>query len=198
MVTQRRTRQLPLRSIDLAGGCVVIACLGGFLWILFVGNEQVRAEGQALRGAVRRAERELGEFTAAVAAQRAALDRHKSAVEKTGTLPTLAPVELYFRTLSTAATGYGLQLRRHHAIAPRRYAGLLEQRFTYKVSGPTRGLFALLRYIEQADFWADVAYLSIDRGRGPEPVAATQRVGTLTISMFSTPSDTNVGVAVHD
>ena len=72
-------------------------------------------------------------------------------------------------------------------LASVEYPGLLEQRFTYEVAGEWPDIVRFLLEIEQADAWADVAYLKVSRGANVGGRETGERPVALTISMFSSP-----------
>ncbi len=42
-----------------------------------------------------------------------------------------------------------------------------------------------LRAVEETGFWADISYLKVEQGPGPPRGESTQRIASLTISLFS-------------
>lgn len=176
-----------LRAIDAIGGGLVAACLMGFVWTAAVHNKRIGREIRELRAMTRTAHRDAGAVELALAQQLSVLAERQKALATTGQLPVEAPVEEYFQTLSRIATGYELRVIRHQPLTPRQYPGLLEQRYTYEVSGSMPNVARFLKAIEGADFWADVSYLSMGRGVGAEQAVVNKRVAELTLSLFSAP-----------
>ncbi len=174
------------RWVDLLGGTVVAGCILGACWMAFVHGDGTREEVAQVSEHLRAASRD-------VASLRTVLDRRSAlVVQRTreladrGQLPTRAPVEAYFRELSRLAQECQLNVVSQEPRTPRQYPGLLEQRFSYDVSGPTDGIMRFLAAIERTEFWADVSYLKIQHGPGAENVAAERRSASLTLSLFST------------
>ena len=191
----RVTKRGLKRIIDVIGGTVIAACAVGFFWLLAVGSDRTRTEIAQLKRSVSKALAEVRSVQASQSRHEATLREYKSELAVSGQLPTQAPIDEYFRLLSTMATEHGLRVLRHNPLPARSYPGLLEQRYRYEVAGSTRGVIRFLEAIERTDFWADVSYLKIDAGSqrgGPSfsdqssPVDTRQAL--LTISLFSAPS----------
>jgi hypothetical protein len=173
------------RLIDLVAGTAAALCLGAALWI---GTEATDSTNARIAESTRdrsEARRTLAAFRTAKNRQQLALASRRRQLTETGQLPDRAPIDEYFRALSTTAAEHHLHVVRHQPLSSREYPGLLEQRFTYEVTGTARDLLRFLRAIEESGYWADVGYLKMERGVGDERAAANNRVATLTISLFS-------------
>ncbi len=196
-----RSNKWSLRVIDVVGGCAVAACLLNFVWLTLIRPDRARAEIDELTRLLHRTRQDHRAVLAARRRQREALQSYEAKLAKTGQLPTQTPIEQYFQTLSTFASKHRLRVVSHHPLTPRRYPGLLEQRYAYEVSGSLPDLIGFLESIQEADFWADVSYLTVDRGKARNVAsgasagggrAEASRFAGLTISLFSAlPSDGN-------
>lgn len=184
----RPTGKLLLRIIDVLGGCAVSACVFGFVYLTMVRTDRTAVKIRELTSSIQAARQDARVLAAARDRQRATLVRHQAELAGTGQLPAETPVEEYFQTLSKIASKHRLRVIRHNPLTPRRYPGLLERRYAYEVTGSMPDLVRFLKAIEETDFWADVSYLKVDRGTGPEHQVANRRVAVVTISLFSAPS----------
>ncbi len=178
-------RQWTLRVIDVMGGCAVAACLLGFIWLTMIRPDRTRTEISELTRLLQQARQDRRALRIARNEQSAILQSHQARLARTGQLPTDAPIEEYFQTLSVLASEHRLRVVRHKPLTSRSYPGLLEQRYTYEVTGSLPDLVLFLKAIEDADFWADVSYLAIDRGHRAADSASADRLAALTISLFS-------------
>ncbi len=183
----RDSGQLFLRIIDLLCGCALALCLLGFIWLTVIRENHTKAEIGELNQFIREARKDHRVLQAASHKQSVLLTKRRSELAETDELPADMPVEQYFQTLSSIASDHRLRVVRQNPLPSRRYPGLLEQRYAYEVSGSFPALARFLKSIEDADFWADVSYLKIDRGGGPKDVARNERVAVLTLSLFSAP-----------
>lgn len=179
------SRQWTLRVVDFFGGCTVAACLLGFIWLTMIRPDRTRTQISELTGVLHQARLDRRVLKTARDKQSTILQGHQARLAKTGQLPTDAPIEEYFRTLSTLASEHRLRVVGHKPLARRSYPGLLEQCYTYEVTGSLPDLVLFLKAIEDADFWADVSYLSIDRRHQAAGSTSTERLAALTISLFS-------------
>jgi len=170
--------------IDLAGGAVVAACLGAFVWFALLRTDRTSDVVGQLRGQLQAARHQARVLRAECDRQRLSLNAHQTELGETGELPVHARVEEYFRNLASLAAQHRVRVMRHNPLASRTYSGLLERRFSYQVTGATVDLARFLRAIELTEFWADVAYLKIEGGPNSAGVLP-ERVATLTISVFS-------------
>ena len=187
MVVTPDSSQWSLRLINLLCGCALGVCLLGFVWLTLVREDGTKAEIGQLNRFIRDARQDHRALQAASQNQRVLLERRRDELAETGHLPAEMPVEQYFQTLSSMASDHRLRVVRHNPLPSRRYPGLLEQRYTYEVSGSFPALTRFLKSIEEADFWADVSYLKVDCGGGPKVVAGDERRAELTLSLFSAP-----------
>jgi len=178
------TTKWSLRMIDLAGGAVVAACLGAFVWFALLRTDRTSDVVGQLRGQLQAARHQARVLRAECDRQRLSLNAHQTELGETGELPVHARVEEYFRNLASLAAQHRVRVMRHNPLASRTYSGLLERRFSYQVTGATVDLARFLRAIELTEFWADVAYLKIEGGPNSAGVLP-ERVATLTISVFS-------------
>ncbi len=179
------SRQWTLRVVDIVGGCTVAACLLGFIWLTMIRPDRTRSRISELTHVLRQARLDRAVLETVRDKQGVILQGHQARLAKTGQLPPDAPIEEYFQILSSLASEHQLRVVGHKPLGRRNYPGLLEQRYTYEVTGSLPDLVLFLRAIEDADFWADVSYLSIDRGRQAAGSASTERLAALTISLFS-------------
>ena len=183
----RDSGQLLLRIIDLLCGCALALCVLGFIWLTVIREDDTKAEIGGLNQFIREARKDHRVLQAASHEQHVLLTMRRGELAESGELPADMPVEQYFQTLSSIASDHGLRVVRQNPLPSRRYPGLLEQRYAYEVSGSFPALTRFLKSIEDTDFWADVSYLKIDRGGGPEDVASNERIAALTLSLFSAP-----------
>jgi hypothetical protein len=154
------------------------------VWLTWVQSDRTKSETKELASVIDKARHDLGRFQAERRKQRALLAARREELTRAGELPTQTPIEAYFQTLSRFASQHQLRVVRHKPLPPRTYPGLLERLFTYEVRGPMPNVLRFLKMIEEAEFWADVGYLSLDRGTGPQH-ASSERVAALTISLFA-------------
>ncbi len=184
----------PVRIIDALCGCVVAACLIGFVWLTMVRENHTNADIGRLKRLIHQARQDRLTTEAASQEQHAVLAGRQAELAKTGRLPTETPIETYFQALSTTALRHGLRIVKHHPLSARQYPDLLEQRYAYEVTGSLPDLVEFLKSIENTDFWADVSHLKVDRGKRRKDAVSDERNAALTISLFSaltsqTPSD---------
>jgi len=184
-----RAARLPLQIIDVAGGCVVAACICGFVWLTLLREDRAGGEVQTLAHLIDQADQDTRSLRAARDRQHGLLEKRRVELAESGQPPAHAPVEEYFRVLSTMASQHRLRVVRHSPLAPKEYPGLLEQRYAYEVVGSFLDLMGFLHAIEQTDYWADVSYLKVDRGANPADPLTDQRVAALTISLFAASHD---------
>jgi hypothetical protein len=154
----------------------------------FLHNEHATQELGDFYSMISSATQNLTALRFAAEGQRATLKERQVELATSGQLPAQIPLEEYFQTLSRLAGRHHLRVVRHNPLGPRRYAGLLEQRYAYEVVGTMPDLARFFRAIEDAEFWADISYLKIDGGppaadQGAEPT--DDRDALLTISLFS-------------
>lgn len=179
--------RLEMLGIDLVGGCLVAGCVSAFIWLM-VGKSDLVRDGirQASRD-LADAKMELSQVHQEHERQQANLADRKIQQSRIGKLPSRAPTEQYFQNLSKLAVQYHLKVLQHHPLSSVEYPGLLEQRFMYEVAGKWPDIVGFLKEIEQADAWADVAYLKVARGGKVGSKESGERPVALTISMFSAP-----------
>lgn len=170
--------------LDLAGGAFLVGILGVFVWMTLLRTDRTALQLAELGGSVQQARGEIEDLHADRDRQRVTLKTRRAERDKSGHLPAQAPVEEYFRTLSDLAARNRLRVVRHNPLNSRTYPGLLERRYAYEVTGALPDIAGFFQAIEASDFWADIAYLKIDRGPQASN-ASRERVATLTISVFS-------------
>ena len=182
----RRNSERNLLFIDLIGTAVVGALLSGAVWLAIGSGRESSAEIAELTRLVRGARLDARSLRQATSRQRTVLRSRQEALSRQGgLLPTTAPVEHYFKQLSALASDHRLEVLRHQPMTPRRYPGLLEQRFAYGVRGATPDLVRFLNAVEHTDFWADISYFKLDTRSDTNQQAPDRRVMDLTFSMFS-------------
>jgi len=179
------TNRVTLRIIDVGGGVALAACAGAFLWAALPREDRGIHEVRALTGIIEKAAQERRNLLATRDRQSRLLEQRRAELAESGQLPARAPVEQYFQVLSAMSARNGLRVVKHNPLAALEYPGLLEQRYAYEVVGSFPDLLRFLRAIEQTDYWADVSYLKLDRGVGPQDALAGQRTAALTISLFA-------------
>jgi hypothetical protein len=175
------------RFLDLLGGALVAASLGAAGWLAVFGAAETKARVTELSGQVQEAKQSIAGFRAARDRQQAELTTHQLVLAQRGRIPARPPIDEYFGALSAMATQHQLRILRHQPLSPRRYPGLLEQRFAYDVTGTVNDLIRFLKAIEDSSYWADISYLKIERGPGADQAAARNRTAQFTISLFSAP-----------
>ncbi len=182
----RRNSERNLLPIDLIGIAVVGALLSGAGWLAIGSGRESSAEFAELTRLVHGARRDARSLRQATQRQRRVLKSRQAALlHEGGLLPTTAPVEDYFQQLSALASDHHLEVLRHQHMTPRRYPGLLEQRFAYEVRGATPDLVRFLDAVEHTDFWADVSYFKLDARSNTNQQTSDDRVMDLTFSLFS-------------
>lgn len=172
-------------AVDLVGGCLVVGCVSAFIWLIVGKSDLVRIEIQRLSRDVAVSSQGLYQLRAEHQKQKAILQDREALQSRTGKLPDRAPTEGYFQRLSVLSAQHGLKVLQHHPLPPVEYPGLLEERFTYEVSGNWPDIVGFLQAIESMDAWADVAYFKVSRGGSTGGRETTERPVALTISMFS-------------
>ena len=185
MVIMHRIGKLSLYIIDALGGCLVASFVCGSIWLTMVRNDETATEVRNLARTISRARQDRRTLREAFDRQHGVLEDLQTRLSTDGHLPERAPVEEYFQTLSTIAVNHELRVIEHSPLPSRRYPGLVEERYGYQVTGTWPALIRFLRSIEATGYWADVSYLRVGRGTGPEEAAARERVADLTISLFS-------------
>ena len=169
------------RVIDLVGSVVVAALLAGGGWLAFVGGDETSAKVNELSEQIGATTHDIATLRAVQGRQEVLLAVSRRELAERGQLPVRAPIEEYFRTLSRLAADCGLEVKSQSPLPSRQYSGLLEQRFSYEVTGSTDGIMRFLAAIERTDYWADVSHLSVQRGTE----AVAERAASLTLSLFS-------------
>ncbi len=172
-------------AIDFVGACAVSACIFTFGWLTVIRGDEVSARIDDLTQTVQTAKQELVALRGTRDRRRIVLGDRRAELASGGRLPDHAPIERYFQTLSALAIQHRLRVRRHHPVSPRHYPGLLELRYAYELSGAMPDITRFLRAVEGTEFWADISFLKVEQGPGPPRGESTQRIASLTISLFS-------------
>ena len=180
-------------AIDALGGSITAVFVLVFLWLVLIQNRATTSEVKQLGLTVQTARNGFAQVRGACDRLRASLASHQDELQRTGQLPDQPPVEEYFQTLSELASRNQLRVVGHSPLASRTYPGLLEQRFAYEVVGSAPDLISFLVAIEHTDFWGDVSYFTIDKGRPSAGGVVNRRAAALTISLFSAPPITVEG-----
>ncbi len=176
-----------MRFLDLLGGALVATCLFAAGWVTFFGAAETMARVTELSGMVQEARQAVSGFRTVRDRQQAELTVRRQALTQRGQIPARPPIDDYFSALSVMAAQHRLRITRHLPLSSRHYPGLLEQRFTYDVTGAMSDLIRFFKAIEDSLYWADISYLKIERGPGTDQAAARNRIAQLTISLFSAP-----------
>ncbi len=172
-------------AIDAVGGSITTVFVLVFLWLVLVQSRAATSDAKQLGQAVQSTRTNLAQVRATCDRLRTSLADRQAELLRTGRLPDHPPVEEYFQTLSELAAQNQLRVVRHNPLPSRTYSGLFEQRFAYEVMGSAPNVISFLWAIEHTDFWADVSYFKIDKGRIPVNGGVNQRAAVLTISLFS-------------
>ncbi len=175
------------RFVDIIGASLFALCIATSVWLLAFHNDETSKQIGELKAWIRAGQQDAVILQSANTKKKAILASQQTTLAQTGRLPERAPIVSYFRTLSKIAAAHNLQVVQQHPLSERWYPGLLEQRWSYEVSGPTLNLIRFLKAIEDTAYWADVSHLKIDRGNGPDESVVRERVANLTISFFSSP-----------
>ena len=180
-----KSGRVPLLVIDAAGAAIVAVCVLVSVWLTAVRPDGAKSEITGLTRLIQAAQKDLIDQRAACDHQRAVLADRSAELAESGHLPEQTPLEEYFRTLSDLAARHQLRVVRQNPLSSRRYPGLLEQRFAYEKTGSTPDLVHFFKAIETIDFWADISYLKVESGQSPYGRTPSDRVATLTLSLFS-------------
>lgn len=183
-----RKRNTPLWVIDAAGALCVLMGGAGALWLLLVQTQDTTAALRSVQTLIASAEADLRMAEATSKRQRAARIGLQSSLDSVGRLPEETPIEDYFRELSRLAARHRVRIILQSPLSPRRYPGLLEERFAYEVTAATADLVAFLAAIERTNFWADVSYLVLRNDSSPDG-DRRMSIGSLTFSLFSATSE---------
>jgi outer membrane murein-binding lipoprotein Lpp len=177
--------KLPMFLIDALGAAILGGCVLGCAYLVFMRGDQTALEINELTAQINTASRDLSAVRTARDVQRNILKQQQVEMGAGRQLPASIPLEEYFQALSRLAVQHHLRVVRQNPLSPREYPGLLEQRYAYEVSGSMPDMVRFFKSIEEADFWADIAFLKID-GVEPGPgVASRDRLAILTLSLFS-------------
>jgi len=173
--------------VDISCGCALAACVGAFLWVATVRREESLADVRRNRSLVESAQRDLATLHALRDEQRALRVRRSAELGKNGRLPVRSPVMEYMQTVSELATEHHLRLISNRPAAPRKYAGLFEERIECELGGRLPDMVRFLSAIEETDYWADIGYLKVTARPGTTDGASDQQKALLTFSLFSAP-----------
>lgn len=167
--------------IDLVGGALLVLMAAVFLSMTVFAQDDTVAQIDTMERSIAEARRSLALVRANMDQSRARLRLNQRRMASQGRLPEAAPVDDYFRFLSSVATQNHLTVRNQIPLGEREYPGLKETPFTYEVAGSWPDLIRFLKAIENAPYWADVGYLTI------HPLAEHPEVrrAQLTVCLFS-------------
>lgn len=185
MVTPSTKDRFPIVLVDVAGALMLGACLLGCAYFGFIKSGQTSGEIGELATLSRSAAEDLTTARAACERQRAVLAGHQATLASERQLPLRAPLEESIQSLSSLAETHQVHVLRQNPLSPRRYPGLLEQRFALEVSGTMPELAAFFNAVEDTETWVDIAYLKIINAEVTTSGDAPERVATLTLSLFS-------------
>lgn len=180
-----RSGKVPLLVIDVAGGSILTVCALASVWLIAVRPDGAKGEIAEYTRLIQAAEEDLSSLQAGCDRQRRILASKRAELAEHGRLPDQTPVEEYSRMLSELAARHRLRVISQKPLSSRQYPGLLEQRFAYEVTGSLAELVHFFEAIEHAEFWADIGYLKIQSSRSVPGQTPTDRVATLTLSLFS-------------
>lgn len=177
----QRLRFHPTLLIDLVGGALLVLMAALFLSMTVFAQDDTVAQIDTMDRSIAEARRSLALVRANMDQSDARLRLNQRRLASQGRLPEAAPVDDYFRYLSSIATQNHLTVRNQIPLGERQYPGLKETPFTYEVTGSWPDLIRFLEAIENAPYWADVGYLTI------HPVADQPEVrrAQLTVCLFS-------------
>ncbi|MBI1826229.1 MAG: hypothetical protein HY287_00365 [Planctomycetes bacterium] len=164
---------------------VFAACLTAGAYLVFVRHDHTSSEIRDFRETIGKSRAEILNLKADRDRLNSLVTERKSVLAQSGILPPEMPIERYFENLSRLASEHHLQVLRQNPLSPRTYPGLLEQRFSFEVSGATTDLMFLLKSIENVEAWADVSFIKISDGKSRQESGSDDRVALLTISIFS-------------
>lgn len=187
MVKQNRKLNLSLAVVNGMGAALVAVCLVSASWVLIVRTDQFTDQGRNLNEELEAARRDLVQLRESCERQRGIIARRELDMQERGRLPHQPPVEAYFQTLARLSAEHGLSVRAHRPAGQRTYPGLVEQRFTYELTGPVEKLAQFMAAMERSEYWCDIGFLALEEGTSADPGAAPAPVAHLTISMFFEP-----------
>jgi hypothetical protein len=182
MVTPIPTR---LSFVDVPGAAVCGVCLLGCAYLVLFHSGHANLETAELTSLMNTATQDLSTVRAARDRQRAMVAERQTDLASGKYLPASLPIEEYFQTLSRLAHEHRLRVVRQNPLSPREYPGLLEQRYAYEVSGAMPDMARFFKAVEDADIWADIAYLKIETAEKDPQRVSSDRLAVLTISLFS-------------
>jgi len=177
----QRLRHHPTLLIDLMGGALLVLVAALFLSMTAFAGDGTVSQIDTMEQSIAEARRSLALVRANMDESRARLKLNQQRLANQGRLPNAAPVDEYFRFLSSLATQHHLTVRNQIPLGERQYPGLSETPFAYEVTGSWPDLIRFLEAIENAPYWADVGYLTI------HPLAEQPgiRRALLTVCLFS-------------
>jgi len=176
----------PIMLVDIIGGLMTVACFAATGWLITVDLKETAARKTDLRQRINSLETELNRARREREVRATDLATMESALNDSGKFLNQVSAESYFQKLSEMATRHRLSVVSQIPLTKRTYPGIQESCYAVKVVGKTNNLVAFLHDIEEAQYWADVGYLSIVRGDGSPERPSDQRVATLTVSLFAT------------
>jgi len=170
--------------IDLVGVAVVSLCSFA---VYSLATAQAHRSSQTIPGLQAQSNQsaqDVHRLTSACQRQRTEMAATQEVLDRTG-LPQSTPVEVYLQAIATLASENQIRVVEQHPLSPVSYPGLLEQRCAYGVSGRATNLIAFLYAVEQAPYWADISYLSIQSDSGTDLRQTAEHTARLTFSLFS-------------
>jgi len=177
-----------LLAIDVLGSAAVAVCVLVSAWLFFVRADEASASLRTLTGQVSDARRDLASIGRIMAEQQARLVRKRGHLESTGQLPTQTPIESYSQEVLELAARHELRVIRQIPVEAKTYPGLIEQRYSYEMTGTTGNILDFLIAIEESSFWADIGYLRLEDGTKSRQDKIARRKASFTVSLFSAPS----------
>ena len=175
--------------IDVTGLLLLAAIGAACAWLLAVKNEETSTEIASLREVIAGARQDLGTITAARDQQLALVADRESVLAELGRLPEDSQMDTYLQEISRLAGEHQVRIVSNVPLKSAVYPGLLEERYSYEISGTTLELFAFLRDVERTDFWADISHIKIESGGSASYQIGAIRSASLTLSLFSSPAD---------
>lgn len=176
----------PILLVDIVGGLITAACIATTGWLISVDLKETATRKANLRQRITALDTEFTRARREREERAADLASMESALNDSGKFLNQISAESYFQKLSTMARRHRLSIISQIPLTTRTYPGIEESCYAVKVVGDTASLVAFLRDIEQAQYWADVGYLSVARGDGSAERPYDQREATLTVSLFAT------------
>jgi Tfp pilus assembly protein PilO len=177
-------KSMPAVLVDAVGAVLFGACVVACAYLVFFHSEHAGSEVREFTSLIQNGTQDLAGIRSTLLRQRDLVrDRHEE-LESRGQLPASIPIEEYLRTLSLLAAQNHLRIVRQNPLTRREYPGLVEQLYAYDVVGAMPDLARFFKAVEDAELWADIAYLRIENVQEPTD-GNGQRLASLTVSLFS-------------